>query len=395
MKIAVFIKATTFHKLHGGLETQNKTLCEGLARLGHKVVVFSPRRELDFTNKSHNGVDYVFIESDYRYLFYSLNKNNWFHKSIKIFKEYHEKTPFDVVISQSSAGVGIISNKSELNVKVISIAHGTIMAEIQTALNNIYNFRSLFFLLRNLQYALRQFFGRQRDYILHADHVVAVSNSVKRQLIEETYIPEERISVIHNGIYFPQTGEVSDNRQQGFVMLFVGQIIPEKGIDALTRIFEDPRLKSTRLHIIGDGRYMSDLKTKILKNKLENNIKIFGSVPHEELVSIYNSGVYSAFLFPTRRVEGFPMVLVEAMYGGIPIIGYNLGGVSDAIDNGETGYLVPFKDFDQFKDKIYYFMSHPDEVWKMGEASRKKAQSLFSADVMIERYISIFERLVQ
>ena len=84
MNIAVFIKRTTLHSGFGGLETQNKTLCEGLVTRGHNITVFSPKRELNKEDEKLNGVRYVYIDCSYRSLagFGHLDKNNWINRSV-------------------------------------------------------------------------------------------------------------------------------------------------------------------------------------------------------------------------------------------------------------------------------------------------------------------------
>ncbi|OGC70083.1 hypothetical protein A2415_00600 [candidate division WWE3 bacterium RIFOXYC1_FULL_39_7] len=395
MRIAVFVKATTLHKVHGGLETQNKALCEGFVRNGHRVVVFSPKRELTVERAEQNGVEYVFVDCTFRYLFSKLDKKNWYNKSFDAFLKQHNSEPFELAISQSSAGVGIIERKNDVPVKVISISHGTTIAEIQTALNNIYDLKSLFLFLKNLQFVLRQFFGRQRDYILHSDHIVAVSNAVKQQIIDETFVPEERVSVIHNGISLKETQHISERTKTKFSMLFVGQILREKGVDYLIDLFEDSRFLNSQVDVVGGGAYLEEFRKKVQEKKLEDKIKIIGKVSHDRLAEIYDINIYDVFVFPTRRIEGFPMVLVEAMYGGLPVVGFNLGGVSDAVIDEETGYLIPFADFKLFKDKLKYLMDNPEQVIKLGQAAKTKAQNEFSQDRMIEQYESLIRKIVR
>ncbi|MBU0649740.1 glycosyltransferase, partial [Patescibacteria group bacterium] len=117
MRIAVFIKSTTFNAGYGGLETQNKVLCEGLAERGHEVVVFSPAKDGKYATQTQDNVTYVFVPCVYRMLFASLNKNNWYHKSYQEFIKHHNQKPFDAAISQSSAGLGLIKRKSGLPIR--------------------------------------------------------------------------------------------------------------------------------------------------------------------------------------------------------------------------------------------------------------------------------------
>ena len=137
MRIAVFIKKTTFHKGYGGLETQNKSLCEGLAERGHDITVFSPQHELENTKKTEHGVDYVFVPCTFRTLFSSFIKNHWYNKSYESFSNYNKHQRFELIISQSSAGIGVIKHKSEFNIPVLTISHGSTLMEFKTMLQNV------------------------------------------------------------------------------------------------------------------------------------------------------------------------------------------------------------------------------------------------------------------
>ena len=202
MNIAVFIKRTTFHEGYGGLETQNQTLCEGLSGKGHRVTVFSPKYELEQDFASKNGVDYVFVECSYRSLagLGHLDKNNWENKSFFAYKIAHDEKAFDIVLAQSSAGLGLLRRKSDLTVPVISISHGTTVGEYKTLLQSIKSFGDVIRLIPNTAYMLLNFFIRQRLFVLKSNKVIAVSNVVKQKLVEETFVSKGRITVIHNGV---------------------------------------------------------------------------------------------------------------------------------------------------------------------------------------------------
>ena len=221
MRIAVFIKSTTFHKGYGGLETQNKVLCEGLAKKGHDVVVFAPQRELGKTQLRESGVTYVFVPCTFRYLFAALDKNSWYNRSVGTFVV---QPKFDVVLSQSTGGLGVIKHKKELQIKVISIAHGSILSEFKSSLRQVGTIKSFIKLALNLQYVLRSYFGSQREYVNYSNKVVAVSNYVKKILIDEAFVPENKVVVIHNGVDPEKFYKFEKLSSIGIKLIYVGRI---------------------------------------------------------------------------------------------------------------------------------------------------------------------------
>jgi glycosyltransferase involved in cell wall biosynthesis len=396
MKIAVFAKATTLHKNHGGLETQNRALCEGLVDRGHKVTVFSPKKELDEEVIEKNGVKYLFIESDYQnYIFSSLKKDSWTKRSLEVFRKSNEKEKFDIVVGQSASAESILENKLELGVKVVSIAHGTTSAEFSTFLKNISSIKDIYWLIRNTQYFIRQYFGRQRRYVLRSDKVVAVSNYVKQALVSETFVDEARVLVIHNGVDPSLFRREAGSRDVGGVvkLYFIGRLEKSKGILTMIDILKDIE-RDVVFHIVGDGPCMEHAKKRVGKYGLQEKVPFHGRLSRSEVSSFLENMSPDIFVFPTQRVEGFPMVIVESMLAGIPTVAFNLGGVSDAVEDGETGYLVEAGDNECFKNKVIDLIDHRDRRLEFGRNSKKKAEKEFTLDRMIDSYEKVFMEVI-
>jgi glycosyltransferase involved in cell wall biosynthesis len=389
MNIAVFIKKTTFHSGYGGLEVQNKLLCEGLTKRGHKVTVFSPKNDVTENEKMDAGIRYLFIDSVYKYFRSSADKNSWFNRSYEVFKKEHATATFDIVIGQSSAAIGIISRKKELKVKVISIAHGSTMGELKTYFINNLSLKNLPRLLINTQYSLRQFFGRQRQFVLHSNKVVAVSNAVKKQLIEETFPPENLITVIHNGV--EPFDLANDTKPLSKKLIYVGQVTKDKGIGLFLSVIKDLRFKDFELDIIGDGDLIHSFREINTEHNNVLKINLLGKLTHDQTIQKLKSQHGAIFVFPTNRIEGFPMVLVEAMLAGLPVVAYDLGGVTDAVKDGETGYVIPHSHGTEFINKVLELADDPVRMEHMGKNARKIATENFSLSVMLDKYENVIK----
>jgi len=388
MKIAVFIKRTTFHKGYGGLETQNKVLCEELVKRGHKIIVFSPKAGLEEENKILNKVNYRFIKADYYYKILSFfNPHNWAKRSYEVFKKLHKEEPFDIVLSQSSAGEGIIKNKKELAVPVITISHGSIASEMKTYLQTerIKRVMDIYWLIKNIQYFLRMFFGRQRLVVLHADKVIAVSSYIKEALIEETFCSEDKIEVVNNGIdprlieSLPREN-IEDDKTN---IIYIGRIDKSKGIYELINIFNGLTEKQILLHIVGGGPELENLKSK----NDNSNIIFYGMKKHEEALSLLKGS--DIFVFPTKRIEGFPMVLVEAAFCKLPIVAFNKGGVRDMVIDNKTGHLIEEKNIEEFKIRLRELIKDINKRKEFGQNNYHYALQNLTILKMIDKYEKI------
>ncbi len=399
MRIAIIIKSTTFHKNHGGMEVQNRILAEGLAERGNQVVVYSPKAEMQFMNKIDHKVLYRFVDSPYKnnnilQSIFNINvKGTWYNKSFHEFKKDHDASPYDVVISQSSAGLGIIRKKEELKIKVISIAHGTMMSDFKTLLNRPKTIISLLKIAKDYEYAIRTMLTRQKEFILKSDIVVAVSKHVKKNVILETGVEPENVQVIYNGVKEPELNLNLRNTYPAPI-LYVGRVEEDKGLFELIRLFNkvtETTKYDLKLAIVGEGTATQRLKDLAESLKCQDKVVFAGYLNGDALLEYYAKA--RIFVLPTKRIEGFPVTLPEAMFAGLPIVAMDMGGVREGVFDSETGYLINAGDFETFEKKVELLVKDADLRQTLGENSRKKARSLFSEAKMIDSYLELIVRL--
>lgn len=422
MKIAVTIKRTTFHKNHGGLETQNKTLVEGLHRLGHEVEVFAPKLELSDSEIIQNGVKYIFVPAVYRMgsifspiesllvrllpkyfsnisqIISPKGKEDWVEKSFMYVMESHKVSPFHVVLCQSSSGLGILRKKDDLGIKVISISHGSILGEYRTRLksiSNASNFLSPIFVLRFVRdtfYVLANYFGRQREFVLTSDHIIAVSSYVKKALMEETFVAESKVTVVFNGVSLSHSNSMSVKKDYIPHIVYVGRVLRDKGLfvllDALSLLDN-----AFMLTVVGTGEDLAELKEYSKTKNISDRVTFTGHVSYDNVLAyLKNSDI---FVLPSLRIEGFPMTIVEAMLCGLPCIVSDIGGNSDAVVDQTTGYLVKSGDKNDLRDKLALLLSDESLRKQLGTNAKLKAENEFSVDVMLSNYIKVINQVLK
>ncbi len=393
MRIAIVIKSTTFHKNHGGMEVQNRILAEGLADRGNQVVVYSPKGDQLYMNKIDHKVLYRFVDAPYKNsnLLQSILrfnvKDNWYHKSYIEFKKDHDASPYDVVISQTTAGLGVLRKKNELKVKVLAIAHGTMMSDFKTLLGRPKTPLSIVKLIKDYEYALRTMYTRQKEYLSKADIVISVSKFVKKNIVHESGVDPDKVHVIYNGVKEP-VFNINERNTYPAPILYVGRVEEDKGLFELlhvfTKVIENTKY-DLKLVIVGEGTALDKLKKLSAKLKLEDKVIFTGYQKGEALLEFYAKA--RIFVLPTKRIEGFPVILPEAMLAGLPVVAMDLGGVKEGVFDGETGFLLSAGDFSGFEKKIELLVKDADLRQTLSENARKRGRQLFSEAKMIDTYL--------
>ncbi|EMH3045822.1 glycosyltransferase family 4 protein [Campylobacter jejuni] len=139
------------------------------------------------------------------------------------------------------------------------------------------------------------------------------------------------------------------------------------------------------LTIIGEGENKEKIQTKIQDNNLENSIKI---KPFTQ--DIEKEYLNASIFVMCSYYEGFPMVLIEALSFGLPLVAFNIKtGPSDIIDDGENGYLIPDNDLLSFAQKTKILIENENLRANMGEKAKQKAIKNFSEKTVMLKWEKI------
>lgn len=239
-------------------------------------------------------------------------------------------------------------------------------------------------------------------YVLkNCDYIVAVSCKLKEkaQLIVEGL---SNILVIYNGAdnkkFRPIPKELSMQKlginERNKVIMFIGNLIPIKGVDNLIKAFynliEESKRDGISLYLIGDGSEKEKLSKLIKELKLEKKVLLLGGKSHDEIplwLNIANIFVLTSFS------EGFPTVIPEAMMCGIPVIASNVGGIPEIITNNKSGLLIKPGDTRQIKESIKRLLDN-DSITQKILATAKIQSSKYTWDNNALKNIMIYNNLM-
>ena len=161
---------------------------------------------------------------------------------------------------------------------------------------------------------------------------------------------------------------------EGNNLLYMGRLSKEKGIEYLLKAMIDitKKIPTVHLNITGGGPEKENLEELIKKYKLEKNVSFIGQIPNKEIERYYK--ISNILIVPSICEEVFPLVGIEAMSVGRPVIASRVGGIPEWLNDGETGFLVDPGNSAQITEKVIKLFSNRRLMEKMGENGRKKAE---------------------
>ena len=233
-------------------------------------------------------------------------------------------------------------------------------------------------------------------FLRHADLIIPVSQHTKDQCLARR-IPHEKLRIIPNGLVFSQVPNCSQEVKQSIIekigteisdqtiLLSLGRLIERKGHTwFINHVFT--RLLENFIYLIaGDGPEYQKISHLIHQRSLTGRVKLLGYVSEEEKACLFQ--LADLFIMPNihdeNDQEGFGIVLLEAGSHGLPAIATNIEGITDAVIDGVTGFLVEEKDAQGFINAIH----NPDIDRNI---IKEQLQSQYDWENIGHRYYSLF-----
>ncbi|GAB5521131.1 MAG: glycosyltransferase family 4 protein [Rhodothermales bacterium] len=228
---------------------------------------------------------------------------------------------------------------------------------------------------------LRRGYDATRRRVLHAADGLFPVSHYTAGLLHDLGADAARITVAANGVdqeRFTPTDASTLRERLGLsgcrIILSMCRLVGRKGVDTVLAAL--PKTLQHHPDVIyligGTGPMEADLHQQVRALSLEAHVRFLGRVPDAELVTTYN--LCEVFVMVPRNappdVEGFGLVYLEAGACGKPVVGSTAGGIPDAIDDGQTGHLVPPDAPDALADTLISLLDHPEHSARMGATAR-------------------------
>ncbi len=199
--------------------------------------------------------------------------------------------------------------------------------------------------------------------------------------------------------FFKRTNPKLDT--QFFDLVFCGKLIPLKGADIaieVVRELHDIGYKSVRLHVIGDGFLLEQLKQQVQEYQLEDYVIFYGSLSQEDIKARFEQA--DVFIMPGRydsegRAETQGLVIQEAQAMELPVVVSDVGGMKYGLLLNESGLVIPEGKITAFSKAIESLLYNLELKTSMGIKGRRYVVEHYDTQVLANRLITIYNNVLK
>jgi len=235
--------------------------------------------------------------------------------------------------------------------------------------------------------------GLSPDKILNqvasrSDYIIANSEATA-----ECYKQSKSVMVVPNMVDIDQMDVANEVDPADIRFALVSNNLPKKGLSDVIQLAKrcESSVPNARFLIIGpDNLYVNALKKDQQKGRVPKNVEFLGfkDTPREAMAEA------NVVLILSHFKESFGRTAIEAMAARRPVIAYDWGAPSKLIRDGETGFLVEFRNIDQLVDRVKTLCENPDLISKMGHQGRIFVSRHYSAERFVERLRDAYSNIL-
>ena len=362
MKIGIIIKnyatvnefSKTGMPTKGGADFHAENQAKQLISLGHNVYIMSKRSKYKLqARENYCDIDVVRLHAPFR----------WLESILRL------------VSTHSNTDVFYIFGNPEFAVWPVLFA-------------KLIKKRTILILTQNEPINVK---NTWRNRILcKCDKYIAISNSIKQIMNTQMHVPENKISVlpqgvditIFNGADNAEKNELREKEQIHIghpIVLFCARISLVKGVDTMQKAWRKVHSKRPDALLVVVGGGDKHLVADIINTgqELEHSIRFIGEVLD---TSIWYK-IADIYFFPSRG-EGLPTSLMEALASGVPSVVSKVSGCEDLLFDDQNGYLVESEDAETMAERILYLLDNKEVCDRMAKWARKYACEYLDSSVL-------------
>lgn len=230
----------------------------------------------------------------------------------------------------------------------------------------------------------------------HVAHVISVSELCKEDFIETFNFERKSVINVEIGIDLKQVGELPVDLEhiykRGPVIVNVASLVREKNHKGLLNIFKNITVlhPNVQLIIVGKGVLQPELALLAKELNITSQVHFLGS--RNDVLEIVKQA--SAFVLPSH-IEGLPGVILEAQYCKVPVVAYNVGGISEVLENGKTGYLVQKNNEIAFREAVTNILNRcsTEKLAGLTDNAYQQVVTKFDNHKIAQRFVDVYKNI--
>lgn len=364
--------------IRGGVETVTYNLMEGFKSCKDvEVKILSICRECDETIKVAPNIIVEYLKPLYSSRKVELKKH------IKpLLLDIDKEWKPDIIHFQGNGSMFLLYDESIKN-KLVITQHGILWNEMKQTKSLRPKLNML------LAYLIEQRTKRKtKNWIFISQY----NQDYNSKFIQKSKINFRKIYNPVNPMFFEK---IEQKDHAGINLLFVGRIMPRKGLGDLLVGISMTKNPDIKLHVVGgyeNKDYQRQIETLIQDLHLTDQVIMHGWKTSDEIIELYSS--IDAFVLPSYQ-ETLPCVIAEAMAIGKPVIATTVGGITEMIDDGETGFLYPVGDTKTLSECIKRFsFLNPTERNIMSKKTQAKAERLYNPNNVAKEHLKFYNSII-
>ncbi|MEM9907314.1 MAG: glycosyltransferase, partial [Cyanobacteria bacterium P01_D01_bin.44] len=238
---------------------------------------------------------------------------------------------------------------------------------------------------------------------LQGDRFSPISDYWKQRLIK-LGCEERKLVVHHMGVDLRKFSASTPYRRKAkdkIQLVSVSRLVEKKGlaygIRAVSKLVKAQKVSNLEYHIIGDGDLRDELQQLVTDLGVSEQIILWGQKRSDEVVNRLNQAHVLLAPSVTSKdgdMEGIPVVLMEAMAMGLPVISTYHSGIPELVENTVSGFLVPERDIDGLAGRIHYLIHHPEVAEAMGKAGQLKIERDYNLEKLNDQLEKMYQNLL-
>ena len=219
--------------------------------------------------------------------------------------------------------------------------------------------------------------------------VIAVSQSEFEAAQRLKVIPAEKMTVVHNGLPDLEPLQLAAPTAAPPRLVMVARFTEPKDHSTLVKALGNLKQCSWTLQLIGDGAGQNRVVRLAEDLGIAERISFLG-VRADVPAILAGSQI---FILSSKR-EGFPLSILEAMRAGLPVVASAVGGIGEAVVDGQTGFLIPAGNLVAMRESLEKLISEPRLRQKMGQAGRERFLEHFTLEQMVEKTLAVYCEII-